>query len=322
MGTEVSGVQFHGRERAETADRAEGDNTLQGTNPGTDAAEAAKFFAQLSPKGANAALQVVVKGLPEGAVPAVRDYALTLPAGDARAALLGSVAQTMLLENPAAADGFIASLPPGERFKGMHDYWEMSAAGDPAKTAAQFVRMRAEAGADAASDLNLADILQRGSMRFPAKGAEAALLLDPKERDELLDSLAPQWVSRDPQAAFAWAANVADAGAQASAIYKIAAHAAEHDATQAAQWAEQLPAGPARDSAARAMAEQVFDTDPDGALTWARSLSTGKGRIAALLSAVSHWRERTTTAAWLKSAPLSAEERAALKRRDTQPPEE
>ena len=280
-----------------------------------DAQAAMKMLGQLSPKNARVALKTLGGRLEGTSLATVRDYALALPLGETRAALLGDVAHSMTLDNIGAACDFVRSLPAQERFAGLFDFWEISAANDPLAVAREFVKMRDEAGADAASSLDAATMLRRGSMRFPQKGADAALLLQAKERNTLLNTIAGQWVSRDPQAAFAWAAAVPDESARASAIYKIAARAAEHDATQTAQWVEQIPVGTGRDSAARAMAEQTFDTDPDGALAWARSLSTPKDGAAALASAVNRWRYRNSTATheWLQSTALSAEEREAIK---------
>ena len=140
---------------------------------------------------------------------------------------------------------------------------------------------------------------------------------DPLERETLLSSLANQWASRDPDAAFAWfeqlpAADLDEAGttiAQAlsysvpekaaawfdqvlasaggneeklsslnASAASIASQWTAHDPRAAAAWAGELEDESARRDAIGRVASQWMQFDPHGASEWLREMPAGKIR--------------------------------------------
>jgi hypothetical protein len=107
-----------------------------------------------------------------------------------------------------------------------------------------------------------------GNFDAAMKLATTVQFRSPDEQAMLLNYMAGQWASFEPEKAAQWVQNLPEGQSRNQALVGLASSWAEKDAPKAADFAEQLPAGQVRQTALRQAIGNWIMTDPVAASTW------------------------------------------------------
>lgn len=182
-----------------------------------------------------------------------------------------------------------------------------------------------------------------------AAAAWAQTLTDAGAQREAMDRIAREWAEKDPAAAAEWVRQGAANFEMGDAARRVATQMAQQNPSQAIGWANQLPQGDERTSAVAAavgewaskdpnaagnwlnnnvsagpegdriistFARNIATQDPAAAIQWAGSISDPNYRARATVDLGRDWYRRDQAAAeeWLKTAPLSEEQKRDVTR--------
>lgn len=185
---------------------------------------------------------------------------------------LGSVAERMAKDDPAAALQFAAGLQ-----------------GD-------------------ARDRAYLEVVQEIASTDPNEALRIAGTLSGDAQSRAYSEAIRQLASKDPQQALTVAASLPE-NVQTRAYAETIERWVSQDAEAASNFVNRMPEGPARDAATFSMVRQIADDDPISAIAWADTISNDRQRERALIDAArAYYRaEPEAAAAWLTQSGLPPE---------------
>ena len=264
---------------------------------------------------------------------AARDYALTLPAGELRQAMLQSVAREMTRRDPADALTWVQAITNesdrDEALESLFSTWagRDSAAALAAAKALPEGQLRSTALSQMAQSLIDIDVtaalaaigeLPPGQARQNATQniayqwaridpkAAATWMLANAQQDQpwSLQQVMYQWTRTDPDGALEWAAALPEGQQKGQVIGVALGQMARGDVTHAAELIANLPAESQRAAVGNFTANWA-SRDPGAAAKWAAELADPEAQASAFGTLAMQWAQRDAAAAtkWLEKLP-------------------
>jgi hypothetical protein len=153
----------------------------------------------------------------------------------------------------------------------------------------------------------LADLGSEMSVKDPQSAIGLAQQMAPgKAQENLLQSVACNWVETDPNAALSWVAGVSDPELRDNLVASAVQAYALVDPAQAATWiVSEVKSGQVINDAAVNITESWAAKDPAAAAKWVALFPSGDTRASAVNTLLVHWLQSDRSAAvnWIQSLP-------------------
>lgn len=162
------------------------------------------------------------------------------------------------------------------------------------------------------------------SKAAPEQAAQAALLVDPGLRGEVLQTVAGSWAKIDPLALANFVWQLPDDPERGFMLDVALRSWADDDPAAASDWMDHREASPEFDAGGAALAARLAGDDqrPEAAVRWAANIFDPKLRVSTLSMVMRYWAATDKPAAInyvMSSAGLRQEERTLLLTELTQP---
>jgi|GEM_PF-3123225 len=248
--------------------------------------------------------------------PAARDFALSLPEGQARIEALKNLGRQQLQKSSADLASYLAALPAKdtEDLAPFRDTFEAWLGTDPAGAGAY---LKAHLPPDLQPTAQQSDayywMFSSWSGRDPRASADFLLQLPPSIGTKPLNYAVARMARANPAEAAQWVAASPEGPSRDALFGTVATEWAQHDLKGVTTWLNGLPPSSGKSAAVETLAQQVMSTNPDDALAWVRTIPEPARREQALNRVWNAWIDRDAASRWRDASPnLTPAERAAL----------
>jgi hypothetical protein len=232
-------------------------------------------------------------------------WASSLPAGGEKNRVLQTLVNQWASQDFEAANRYLQELPPGQTRKELTSSLAMQLASQDPGAVGKWLK-----GLPAAQQGQVAQsVILQVTRHDPAAGLELLGMLPEgggRNRGMLIGQMIEGWAESDLPGALSWAKEMPDGETKRSALMNLNWRWMESAPKEALDYAVSLPPGRTREQLLGQAANHWGMRDPAGAGAWAAALPEGDTRQRALVAVISAWSANSPTEAATFVAGLPA----------------